>query len=174
MRNGSVLAERTLRVRWLGRVAYRDALGLQRALFLNRQHEYLLLLEHPHVVTMSRRTPVEHLLADAESLGAELVEADRGGDVTYHGPGQLVAYPIVEVPGRRGGGMADTAAYVASLEQVLIETLGDLGVHSGRLRGCTGVWVEPETDRPKKIAAIGVRIARDGQCTVWRSTSTRI
>ena len=160
MRNGPVPAERTLRVRWLGRVAYRDALGLQRGLFVNRQHEYLLLLEHPHVVTTSRRTPTEHLLADVESLGADLVEADRGGDVTYHGPGQLVAYPIVEVPGRRGGGMADTAAYVASLERVLIETLGDLGVHSGRLRGCTGVWVEPETDRPKKIAAIGVRIAR--------------
>ena len=160
MHNGSVLAERTLRVRWLGRVAYRDALGLQRALFVNRQHEYLLLLEHPHVVTTSRRTPNEHLLADVESLGAELVEADRGGDVTYHGPGQLVAYPIVEVPGRRGGGMADTAAYVASLEQVLIETLGDLGVHSGRLNGCTGVWVEPDTDRPQKIAAIGVRISR--------------
>ncbi len=160
MRNGPVPAERTLRVRWLGRVAYRDALGLQRALFANRRHEYLLLLEHPHVVTTSRRTPTEHLLADVESLGAELIEADRGGDVTYHGPGQLVAYPIVEVPGRRGGGMADTAAYVASLEQVLIETLGDLGVHAGRLRGCTGVWVEPETNWPQKIAAIGVRIAR--------------
>lgn len=160
MRNGSVPAERTLRVRWLGRVAYRDALGLQRALFVNRQHEYLLMLEHPHVVTTSRRTPAEHLLADVESLGAELVEADRGGGVTYHGPGQLVAYPIVEVPGRRGAGMADTAAYAASLEQVLIETLGDLGVESGRLRGCTGVWVEPDTDRPQKIAAIGVRMAR--------------
>ncbi|MCY4494804.1 MAG: lipoyl synthase [Acidimicrobiaceae bacterium] len=160
MCNGSVLAERTLRVRWLGRVAYRDALGLQRALFVNRQHEYLLLLEHPHVVTTTRRTPAEHLLADVESAGADLVEADRGGDVTYHGPGQLVAYPIVEVPGRRGGGMADTAAYAASLEQVLIETLGDLGVHSGRRKGCTGVWVESETDRPQKIAAIGVRIAR--------------
>ncbi len=111
-------------------------------------------------MTTSRRTPAEHLLVDVESLGAELVEADRGGDVTYHGPGQLVAYPIVEVPGRRGGGMADTAAYVASLEQVLIETLGDLGVHSGRLRGCTGVWVGSDTDRPEKIAAVGVRIAR--------------
>ena len=155
-----VAPERTLRVRWLGRVTYLDALGLQRALFVNRQHEYLLLLEHSHVVTVSRRTPAEHLLVDVTSLGAELVEADRGGDVTYHGPGQLVAYPIVEVPGRRGGGMADTAAFVASLEQVLIETLGDLGVHSGRLKGCTGVWVEPETDQPEKIAAIGVRIAR--------------
>ena len=144
----------------MGRVSYRDALALQRGLFVNRRHEYLLLLEHPHVVTTTRRTPAKHLLADVESFGAELVEADRGGDVTYHGPGQLVAYPIVEVPGRRGGGMADTAAYAASLEQVLIETLGDLGVHSGRLPGCTGVWVGPETDRPKKIAAIGVRISR--------------
>ena len=144
----------------MGRVEYRDALGLQRGLFANRQHEYLLLLEHPHVVTVSSRTPAEHLLVDVESLGAELVTTDRGGDVTYHGPGQLVAYPIVEVPGRRGGGMADTAAYVASLEQVLIATLGELGVHSGRLEGCTGVWVGSETDRPQKIAAIGVRISR--------------
>ena len=158
--NGSVLAERTLRVRWLGRVAYSDALALQRSLFVNRQHDYLLLLEHRDVVTMSRRTPAEHLLADVESLGAELLVADRGGDVTYHGPGQLVAYPIVEVPGRRGGGMADTAAYVSSLEQLLIETLGDVGVQSGRIRGCTGVWVDPAGERPQKIAAIGVRIAR--------------
>lgn len=151
---------RTLRIRWLGRVVYSDALALQRSLFANRQHDYLLLLEHPNVVTMSRRTPVEHLLADVESLGAELVETDRGGDVTYHGPGQLVAYPIVEVPGRRGGGMADTAAYVSSLEQLLIETLRDVGVESGRIKGCTGVWVDPQGQRPQKIAAIGVRIAR--------------
>ena len=160
MLNGSVLAERTLRVRWLGRVAYSDALALQRSLFVNRQHDYLLLLEHRNVVTMSRRTPAEHLLADVEALGAELFVADRGGDVTYHGPGQLVAYPIVDVPGRRGGGMADTAAYVSSLEQLLIETLGDVGVQSGRIRGCTGVWVDPTGERPQKIAAIGVRIAR--------------
>ena len=152
--------ERTLRVRWLGRVAYSDALALQRALFVNRQDDYLLLLEHPHVVTTSRRTPAQHLLVDVCSLGAQLAEADRGGDVTYHGPGQLVAYPIVDVPGRRGGGMADTAAYVSSLEQVLIESLGDVGVQSGRLRGCTGVWVDPTGERPQKIAAIGVRIVR--------------
>lgn len=117
-------------------------------------------MEHPHVVTVTRRTPSEHLLADVESLGAELVETDRGGAATYHGPGQLVAYPILEVPGRRGGGMADTAAYTASLEQVLIDTLAELGVRSSRLPGCTGVWVGPGTDRPRKIAAIGVRIAR--------------
>ena len=155
-----IASERTLRVRWLGRVAYRDALGLQRALFVNRQTDYLLLLEHPHVVTKNRRTPAHHLLADVESLGAELVETDRGGDVTYHGPGQLVAYPVLEVPGRRGGGMADTAAYVSLLEQLLIDSLQDVGVQSGRIKGCTGVWVDPAGDRPEKIAAIGVRIAR--------------
>lgn len=152
--------ERTLRIRWLGRVAYTDALALQRSLVANRQHDYLLLLEHPHVVTVTRRTPLDHLLADIESLGAELVETDRGGDVTYHGPGQLVAYPIVEVPGRRGGGMADTAAYVSSLEQLLIDSLRDVGVESGRIAGCTGVWVDPQGRQPKKIAAIGVRISR--------------
>lgn len=133
---------------------------LQRALFANRQHDYLLLLEHPHVVTMSRRTPAEHLLADIESFGAKLAEADRGGDVTYHGPGQLVAYPIIEVPGQRGGGLVDTAAYVSTLEQILIDALGDIGVESGRIKGCTGVWVDPNSDKPLKLAAIGVRIAR--------------
>lgn len=149
-----------MRIRWLGRVAYTDALALQRSLAGNRRHDYLLLLEHPNVVTVTRRTPVDHLLADIESLGAELVETDRGGDVTYHGPGQLVAYPIVEVPGRRGGGMADTVAYVASLEELLIESLRDVGVESGRIAGCTGVWVDLQGRQPQKIAAIGVRITR--------------
>lgn len=155
-----MLATRTLRVRWLGRVAYQEALGLQRALFANRQHDYLLLLEHPHVVTMSRRTPPQHVLADIESLGAELFETDRGGDVTYHGPGQLVAYPILEVPGQRGGGLVDTAAYVSTLEQLLIDALADIGVESGRIKGYPGVWVDPNGDKAQKIAAVGVRIAR--------------
>ncbi len=149
-----------MRIRWLGRVAYTDALALQRSLAGNRLYDYLLLLEHPNVVTVTRRTPVDHLLADIESLGAELVETDRGGDVTYHGPGQLVAYPIVEVLGRRGGGMADTAAYVSSLEQLLIDSLRDVGVESGRIAGCTGVWVDFQGQQPRKIAAIGVRITR--------------
>lgn len=142
----------------MGRVAYADALALQRALFRNPVHEYLLLLEHNHVVTTSRRTPSQHLLADVERLGADLVEADRGGDVTYHGPGQLVAYPIVEVPGQRGGGLVDTAAYVRTLEQILIDALTEVGVAGHRIEGLTGVWVTQ--DQPAKIAAIGVRIAR--------------
>lgn len=85
---------------------------------------------------------------------------DRGGDITYHGPGQLVGYPIIDLPGRRGGGMADTAAYVEGLEQVLIDVLADLGLEAGRLPRCTGVWVDVDGLRPRKIAAIGVRIGR--------------
>ena len=118
------------------------------------------MLEHPHVVTVSKRTPPAHLLVDIEAAGAELVETDRGGDVTYHGPGQLVGYPILEVPGKRGGGMADTAAYVASLEELLIDVVGDLGMTVGRLPRCTGVWVDPDGTAPRKIGAIGVRITR--------------
>ncbi|MEC7145429.1 MAG: lipoyl synthase, partial [Actinomycetota bacterium] len=95
-----------------------------------------------------------------EALGAAVVDTDRGGDITYHGPGQLVGYPILTVPGKRGGGMADTAAYVDGIEQVLIEVLADLGVEAGRLPRCTGVWVDCDSPRPRKIAAIGVRITK--------------
>ena len=150
----------TLRVRWLGRVAYGDALALQRKLYTGSSDDHLLLLEHPHVVTLGRRGGAGNVLVDVESMGAELVETDRGGDVTYHGPGQLVGYPILTVPGKRGGGMADTAAYVAGVEQMLIDVLADLGVEAGRLERCTGVWVEPAGIRPRKIAAIGVRLSR--------------
>ena len=139
---------------------YRDALALQRSLFAGSRRDHLLLLEHPHVVTMSRRTPAAHLLTDVEALGADLVETDRGGDVTYHGPGQLVGYPILTMRGKRGGGMADTAAYVTGLEQVLIDVLARVGLEGGRLAGHTGVWVEPDGERPRKIAAIGVRLSR--------------
>lgn len=149
-------------VRWLGRVAYGDALAVQRALQAgSRQH--LLLLEHPHTITTSRRTPEEHLLldrAEIAELGGEVVATDRGGDITYHGPGQLVGYPIVDVPGKRGGGMADTAAYVERLEQVVIDVLSELGLAAGRVARANGVWIDAEGARPRKIAAIGVRITR--------------
>ena len=150
----------TLRIRWLGRVAYHDALALQRRLHAHSADDHLLLLEHPHVVTLGRRGRREHLLVDVEALGGSVVETDRGGEVTYHGPGQLVGYPILTVPGRRGGGMADTAAYVGGVEQLLIDVLADLGLAAGRLDRHTGVWVEPEGVRPRKIAAIGVRLSR--------------
>ena len=149
-----------LRIRWLGRVDYQDALALQRRLHAHSSDDHLLLLEHPHVVTLGRRGRREHLLVDVESLGGTVVQTDRGGEVTYHGPGQLVGYPILTVPGRRGGGMADTAAYVSGLEQVLIDVLAHFGVTAGRLQRHTGVWVDPDGPRPRKIAAIGVRLSR--------------
>ena len=150
----------SLRIRWLGRVAYGDALALQRRLHTHSHDDHLLLLEHPHVVTLGRRGRREHLLVDVEALGGSVVETDRGGEVTYHGPGQLVGYPILTVPGRRGGGMADTAAYVSGVEQLLIDVLSDLGLAAGRLDRHTGVWVDPDGVRPRKIAAIGVRLSR--------------
>jgi len=112
------------------------------------------------VVTLGRRGQRGHLLADVEALGAEVVEIDRGGEVTYHGPGQLVGYPILTVAGKRGGGMADTAAYVRGLEQVLIDVLAGLGLDSGRVDRHPGVWVDPAGPRPRKVAAIGVRLTR--------------
>jgi lipoic acid synthetase len=150
-----------LRVRWLGSVPYRDAHALQHGLFTHGTDDWLLLLEHHHVFTMGPRADPDHVLVDPIDVGAELVDTDRGGDVTYHGPGQLVGYPILNVPGKRGGGMADTVAYVRGVERVVIDTLTDLGLPDvGRLREYPGVWVEPESDHPRKIAAIGVRLAR--------------
>jgi lipoic acid synthetase len=153
-------AERPLRVRWLGRVAYAEAWDLQRALWEGR-HDHLLLLEHPPTYTLGVRGRSEHLLADPALLGAEVLRVDRGGDVTFHGPGQLVGYPIVAVASKRGGGMADTAAYVHGVEQALIDALAELGLPgAGRLRAHPGVWLDPGGAEPRKVAAIGVRLAR--------------
>jgi lipoyl synthase len=153
----------TLRVRWLGRVPYREALDLQHALFDSATSDHLLLLEHPHVYTLGVRASTEHILTPPASVGADLVRVDRGGDVTYHGPGQLVGYPILTLPGKRGPatGMADTVAYVESVEQLLIDALAELGVHgAARLRRYPGVWLGADSDAPRKIAAIGVRLSR--------------
>ena len=145
-----------LRVRWLGRVRYRDAHALQHALFERSPDDHLLLLEHPHVYTLGVRADPANVLVRPADVGAELVKTDRGGDVTYHGPGQVVGYPILTVPGKRGGGMADTVAYVHSVEQLLIDTLADLGLPGAtRLDGYPGVWIDD-----RKIAAIGVRLSR--------------
>ncbi|HEY2813238.1 MAG TPA: lipoyl synthase [Acidimicrobiales bacterium] len=147
---------RVLRVRWLGRVRYRDAQVLQHALFERSPDDHLLLLEHPHVYTLGVRADPANVLVPPADVGAELVKTDRGGDVTYHGPGQLVGYPILTIPGKRGGGMADTVAYVRSVEQLLIDALADLGLPgAARLDGYPGVWIED-----RKIAAIGVRLSR--------------
>ena len=154
-----------LRVRWLGRVAYSEALGLQEALFAHGQEQHLLLLEHPHVFTHGARADLEtNVLVDPAAVGATLVGVNRGGDVTYHGPGQLVGYPILSLPpkhGTSGSGLTDTVAYVRTVEQVIIDTLGELGLpNAGRLRDYPGVWIDPDGPMPRKIAAIGVRLSR--------------
>ena len=121
----------------------------------------MLLCEHPHVYTLGARADLANVLVPPESVGAQLVRASRGGDVTYHGPGQLVGYPILNVPGKRGGGMADTVGYVCTVEQVVIDALKAVGLQDvGRLKEYPGVWVEPESENPRKIAAIGVRLDR--------------
>jgi lipoic acid synthetase len=149
---------RELRIRWLGRVRYRDAHVLQQALCkAEGREEYLLLLEHPHVYTLGVRARPEHILVDPEGVGAELVTADRGGDVTYHGPGQLVGYPILNVR----LGMGAVPAHVHAIEQIVIDALGDLGLEgASRLRGYPGVWIDAEGPAPRKICAVGVRINR--------------
>lgn len=146
-----------LRVRQLGRVAYRDALTLQHALFRRSDEDYLLLLEHPHVYTLGVRAKPEHVIGDPAAVGAEVYRVDRGGDVTYHGPGQLVGYPIVSVDLGPGA----IPAYVHGVEQLVIDTLCDLGLRDvGRLAELPGVWVEPGTGNPRKICAVGVRVSR--------------
>ena len=148
-----------LRVRWLGRVSYRDAHACQP--IFEQGGDYLLLLEHPHVFTLGLRGDEANILVDPVEVGAEVVCTDRGGDVTYHGPGQLVGYPVMTIPGKRGGGMADTVAYVRSVEQLVIDALDDVGLpECGRLADYPGVWVDPDGENPRKIAAVGVRLSR--------------
>ncbi|HET9070906.1 MAG TPA: lipoyl synthase [Acidimicrobiales bacterium] len=146
-----------LRARWLGRVRYGDALALQHGLWADGSDDWLLLLEHPHVYTLGVRADPAHVLVDPASVGAELVETDRGGDVTYHGPGQLVGYPIRSV----AMGSGAVPRYVHAVEQVVIDALEALGLPgASRLEGYPGVWVGVEEGAPRKICAIGVRLSR--------------
>ena len=140
-----------LRVRWLGRVDYDEADALQRALH-GAGDDVLLLLEHPHTYTLGRRGDAGNVLVDPASVGAVLRHADRGGDVTYHGPGQLVAYPIVSLPVWQGG-LPDAVAYVRRLEQVVVTTLADLGVVATTDPQYPGVWIDGA-----KVAQVGVRV----------------
>ncbi len=143
-----------MRSRWLGLLPYAEAEALQRAIHEHADTDYLLLQEHPHVYTLGSSAKVEHVLRDPATVGAELVEADRGGDVTYHGPGQLVGYPIISLEEWRAG-QRDVVAYVRKLEDVLIAVCADFGIAADRSAGYTGVWVGDE-----KVAAIGVRVSR--------------
>jgi lipoic acid synthetase len=146
-----------LRTRWLGRVRYEDAAALQRGLWSTGTDDWLLLLEHPHVFTLGVRADPAHVLVDPASVGAQLITADRGGDVTYHGPGQLVGYPIRAV----AMGPDATPRYVHGVEQLVIDVLADLGLPgAARLDAYPGVWVGVGTDNPRKICAIGVRISK--------------
>ena len=146
-----------LRIRRLGRVPYREALALQHALAERAADDYLLLLEHPDVYTLGVRADPANVLVDPASVGADLVRTDRGGDVTYHGPGQLVVYPILTVPDDPGAGRN----HVRCLEQVVIDALGDLGVDDvGRHDGYPGIWIGVGAGRPRKVGAVGVRAHR--------------
>jgi lipoic acid synthetase len=146
-----------LRVRWLGRVGYKEASDLQHVLRDSRAGDYLLLLEHPPVYTLGVRARREHLLASIHDSGAQICKADRGGDVTYHGPGQLVGYPVLDVP----MGPGSVPEFVHRIEQLVIDALADLGLPgAGRLDSYPGVWVGAESGSPAKICAIGVRVDR--------------
>ncbi len=150
-----------LRVRWLGRVRYSEALDLQRRLSKVAADDYLLLLEHHSVYTAGPNADLTNLLVDPAEVGADFHQIERGGDLTYHGPGQLTGYPILTLPGKHGGGLSETASYVRQLEQLMIDALDDVGLPGcGRLERYPGVWVDPEGDHPQKIAAIGVRLRR--------------
>jgi lipoyl(octanoyl) transferase len=149
---------RKCRVRELGRIDYGQALELQQQLASQRKQgtvgDHLLLLEHPHVITLGRNGHLENLLASDEILGRAGISfypTDRGGDVTYHGPGQLVGYPILDLRDWQ----RDVGAYVRAVEQSLIGTLAEFGIAAGRIPKLTGVWVGD-----RKIAAIGVHLSR--------------
>ena len=151
-------ARRLCEVRWLGLLPYDDGRHMQEhAVELLRSGEapeQLLLLEHPHVFTLGRGADSSNVLANQQQLqtnSVEVHETGRGGDVTYHGPGQLVGYPIINLKPDR----CDVHRYVRDIEEVLIRTIAEFGVTGTRIPGLTGVWVGNE-----KIAAIGVRIAR--------------
>ncbi len=140
---------------WLGRVEYREAWDYQRDLARRRAlgeiPDTLLLLEHPPVYTTGRRGAGANLRLPESSLGAPLIESDRGGDITFHGPGQLVAYPIIDL---RAAGLT-VVSYVRLLEETIIQTLRASGIEGQTECGLTGVWVGES-----KIAAIGVRVGK--------------
>lgn len=147
-----------LEIRDLGRMRYGDALAIQQELVEKRKHgliaNQLLFVEHPHVITQGRNGHAENLLASEGALrsaGIDFFPTNRGGDITYHGPGQIVGYPILDLREWK----RDVVAYVRAVEQVILDALADFGIAAGRVPGCTGAWVDG-----RKVAAIGVHISR--------------
>jgi lipoyl(octanoyl) transferase len=154
---------RTLEVRELGRIGYAEALELQNTLESQRKlgeiGDQLLLLEHPHVLTLGRNGRQENVLVSRdrlEQLGIEFFENNRGGDITYHGPGQIVGYPVIDLREWK----RDVVAYVRSLEEVIIRVLARYGVEGMRDAGATGVWTKRLDGQTAKVCAIGVHISR--------------
>ncbi|HEX8385402.1 MAG TPA: lipoyl(octanoyl) transferase LipB [Rubricoccaceae bacterium] len=166
----------TLDVFRLGRVPYAEALGVQRRLqaaLVAARHgtagpdHALLLVEHDPVFTLGASGDAAHVLASASDLsarGASLVETDRGGDVTFHGPGQIVAYPVLDLnrlSGPDGRTLRDLHRYLRALEEAVVDTCADVGVSAGRVAGRTGVWVGPDGRGPeRKVCAMGIRCSR--------------
>ncbi len=147
----------------LGLMGYAEASALQKRLVAARKsqaiEDVLLFCEHPHTITLGRNGKRENLLASDRVLqqkGVEFHPTDRGGDITYHGPGQLVGYPILNLSAIR----RDVVWYVRMLEEVMIRATGDFGVTAGRVAGKTGVWVHPANSSEEKLGAIGIHLSR--------------
>jgi lipoyl(octanoyl) transferase len=150
-----------LEIKWLGRVPYRDAWPLQHDLVTERRNgaipDQLLLLEHPAVLTLGRHADPSHVLATDDELAEkniEVIRVERGGEVTYHGPGQLVAYPIIKLAER---GVL-LRPFVRALEQAMIDTAAGFGVDADRRDGLPGVWCDARSDQPRKLGALGLRV----------------
>jgi lipoyl(octanoyl) transferase len=155
----------TCHVVWLGQRDYCEVWEMQKELAAQRLAgeipDTLLLLEHPPTLTLGRAANPAHILAGPETLEKEnitVVESDRGGDITYHGPGQLVGYPIFNL--QAAPHTPDLHAYLRQIEEALIRALATFGILAGRFPGYTGVWTGLDTPHPEKIAAIGIRASR--------------
>ncbi|MEY4659634.1 MAG: Octanoyltransferase [Bacteroidota bacterium] len=164
----------SVQVRDLGLIDYKEAWDFQESLLkksvdikiLNRTNEtqnvpenYLLFCEHPHVYTLGKSGKLEHLLLNEDQLeqaSARYYKINRGGDITYHGPGQLVMYPIIDLEQF----FTDIHKYMRFLEEAVILTLGDYGISAGRYDGLTGVWINPNQATARKICAMGVKCSR--------------
>lgn len=153
----------------LGRADYGETLSMQRKEFsfmvdqkkqgLPIEHEYIFLLEHNNVITLGKHAKVDNILLDEEELERRKIEVykiERGGDVTYHGPGQLVAYLLLDLEHHKLG----VKNYVNLLEEAVILTLAEFGIKGSRVEGASGVWIDPGTDKERKICALGVKCSR--------------
>lgn len=165
----NTVATNCLEVEWLGQVDYLEAWELQKQLVSERAERpflprKLLLLEHPHTYTLGSSGKLANLLVDEATLktqGVAFYHVNRGGDITYHGPGQLVGYPILNLKQLQGTERPDLHVYVRAVEEVIIQTIGRFGIEGWRYPGYTGVWVETAVG-PQKIAAIGIRVSSKG------------